>query len=50
MKNYITPEWEIFEFNTSDIVTTSRGLTNNGAAGEVGGENGGDGGNFGDIF
>lgn len=50
MKKYITPAWEILVFNASDIVTTSGGLTNNGVAGEVGSENGGDGGFFGDIF
>ena len=50
MKKYMAPEWEIFEFNANDIVTTSVGLTDNGAAGEVGSENGGDGGNFSDIF
>ena len=49
MKKYIVPVWEILEFNANDIVTAS-GLTNNGSAGEIGSENGGDGGNFGDIF
>ena len=50
MKKYIAPEWEIIGFLMEDIITTSSGLTNNGAAGEVGSENGGDMGNFGDIF
>ena len=50
MKKYRAPAWEILEWDTSDIITTSGGLTDSGEAGEVGSENGGDGAIFGEIF